>query len=179
MPTRVGGSGREKTVALFELEPFLSSDISAYKFCYGISTTVNTILVDGGAGTGPGEGEAALDIEDVAGLAPDATMDVYEAPANTWTDVTDEYTQIADDDTAQVVSSSWGSCESLTGTGVPQSEETIFEEMATDGQSMLAAAGDTGSEGCYRTDGDYISLSVLDPASDPWVTGVGGTDLTP
>ena len=171
-----GRLGAGETVALFELEPFLSSDISAYESCYGISTTVNVTTVDGGDGTGDGSGEAALDIEDVAGLAPDATIDVYEAP-NTPTGLLDEYTQIADDDTAQVVSSSWGLCEPLEGSSVAQSEEAVFEEMDTDGQSMLAAAGDSGSEACYQADSD-TSLSVGDPASDPWVTGVGGTDLT-
>ena len=36
--------------------------------------------VDGGAGSGPGSGEAALDIEDVIGLAPKARMFVYQGP---------------------------------------------------------------------------------------------------
>jgi subtilase family serine protease len=171
-----GRLGAGETVALFELEPFSSSDISAYESCYGVSTTVNVTTVDGGAGTGTGSGEAALDIEDVAGLAPDATIDVYEAP-NTSTGLLDEYTRIADDNSAQVVSSSWGLCEPLWDYSIAQSEETVFEQMATQGQSMLAAAGDSGSEACYQADSD-TSLSVQDPASDPYVTGVGGTDLT-
>jgi hypothetical protein len=174
-----GRLGVGETVALFELEPFLSSDISAYESCYGISTTVNVTTVDGGAGTGDGSGEAALDIEDVAGLAPDARIDVYEAPS-TSNGPLDEYTQIADDDSAQVVSSSWGLCEPLEGSPTAQSEETVFEQMATQGQSMLAAAGDSGSEACYYPQDGYYdkSLAVGDPASDPYVTGVGGTDLT-
>jgi subtilase family serine protease len=172
-----GQLGADQTIALFELEPFSSSDIGTYQTCYGISTNdamVNVTVksVDGGAGSGSGSGEAALDIEDVTGLAPAASIDVYEAP-NTETGVLDEYAQIADDDSAQVVSSSWGLCEHSEGMSTAESEETDFEQMAAQGQSMLAAAGDDGSEGC-GTD----SLAVDDPASDPYVTGVGGTTLS-
>jgi subtilase family serine protease len=172
-----GQFGTGQTIALFELEPFSSSDIGTYQTCYGISaddamTNVTVKSVDGGAGAGSGSGEAALDIEDVTGLAPDASIEVYEAP-NTETGVLDEYAQIADDDSAQVVSTSWIVCEHSEAMSTADSEETDFEQMAAQGQSMLAAAGDDGSEGC-GTD----SLSVDDPASDPYVTGVGGTTLS-
>ncbi len=171
-----GQLGAGQTIALFELEPFSSSDIGTYQTCYGISTNdtmvnVKVKSVDGGAGSGSGSGEAALDIEDVTGLAPAASIDVYEAP-NTDTGVLDEYAQIADDDSAQVVSTSWGLCEKSEGMSSANSEEADFEQMAAQGQSMLAATGDDGSEGC-GTD----SLAVDDPASDPYVTGVGGTTL--
>ena len=106
-----GDEGAGITVALFELEPNLTSDIAAYQTCYGTSATVNYIKEDGGAGTGAGEGEAALDIEDIIGLAPKATIDVYQAP-NSDTGLIDNYTAIVDEDTAQVVSTSWGECES-------------------------------------------------------------------
>ena len=112
---------RESTVALFELEPNSSSDIAAYQSCYGTSATVNYIKVDGGAGTGAGQGEAALDIEDVIGLAPKATVDVYQAP-NTNTGVIDNYTAIVDNDTEQVISTSWGECESQSGSGIISEE---------------------------------------------------------
>ena len=65
-----GDEGAGITVALFELEPDLTSDIAAYQSCYGTSATVNYIEEDGGAGSGAGSGEAALDIEDIIGLAP-------------------------------------------------------------------------------------------------------------
>ena len=179
----LGRFGAGQTVALYELEPFSTSDIGTYQTCYGISTSdamtnVSRIPVDGGAGSGPISGEAVLDIENVAGLAPDASIDVYEAP-NTGTGPFDEYKQIAEADSAQVVSTSWGSCESAEGASNAQSEELIFEQMAAQGQSLVAAAGDSGSEDCQRPGQTNQSfLAVDDPASDPFVTGVGGTNLT-
>jgi subtilase family serine protease/6-phosphogluconolactonase (cycloisomerase 2 family) len=171
-----GYLGSGETIALFELEPFSSSDISAYETCYGISTSVHTISVDGGAGTGAGVGEAALDIEDVAGLAPDATIDVYEAP-NAGNGAYDEYQKIAENDTAQVVSTSWADCEPFSGSSDVDALDPLFEEMATNGQSVVAAAGDFGSEACWDGESSSDELAVLYPASDPYVTGIGGTTL--
>jgi len=167
-----GDEGAGQTIALFELEPNLSSDISAYQACYGTDATVNYIKEAGGAGTGAGSGEAALDIEDVIGLAPKATIDVYQAP-NSDTGLIDNYSAIVDSNTAKVVSTSWGLCESESGSSVINEENTLFEEAATQGQSVFAAAGDDGSTDCGTS-----SVGVDDPASQPYVTGVGGTTMT-
>jgi subtilase family serine protease len=164
-----GDEGQGVTIALYELEPFSSADIAAYEACYGTTTAVTTIPVDGGAGTGPGSGEAAMDIEDVIGLAPQASIDVYEGPPSP-AGAYQTYSRIVADDTAQVISTSWGMCEALQGAAPAAAENTLFEEAAVQGQSVVAAAGDEGSDDC----GIGIR-SVDDPASQPWVTGVGGT----
>ena len=167
-----GDEGSGITVALYELEPDLPSDIAAYQSCYGTDTSVNYIEVDGGAGSGDGLGEAALDIEDIIGLAPQATIDVYQAP-NSNSDAYDNYTAIVSADTAQVISTSWGLCEAEAGSSFIADEATLFEQAAAQGQSVFAAAGDSGSEDC-----DTSSLAVDDPASQPYVTGVGGTTMS-
>ena len=56
-------------------------------------------------------------------------------------------------DTVNVISTSWGQCEPILtadARGFMQDENTLFQEAATQGQSIFAAAGDTGSEGCDR-----------------------------
>ena len=138
-----GDEGRGVTVALFELEPFSASDVAAYQACYGTAAAVTTVAVDGGAGTGAGIGEAAMDVEDLIGLVPDASIKVYEGPA-TGTGAYDIYNRIVSDDAAQVISTSWGICEALEGSVPAAVENTLFEEAAVQGQSLLAAAGDTG-----------------------------------
>jgi kumamolisin len=57
-----------------------------------------------------------------------------------------------------------------------QAENTVFEQMAMQGQSMFGAEGDTGAFSCIRSDGTTI-VNVLDPPSQPWVTSVGGTSF--
>jgi hypothetical protein len=173
-----GDEGAGQTIALFELEPNLTSDILAYQSCYGTDATVSYMPVDGGAGSGAGSGEAALDIEDVIGLAPAATVIVYQAP-NTDNGLLQEYSAIVTQDRANVVSTSWGECEAdEVGSNIASSENTLFEEAASQGQAIFAAAGDSGSEDCDLGGGHpNESLAVDDPASQPYVTGVGGTSL--
>ena len=48
--------------------------------------------------------------------------------------------------------------------------------MAVQGQTMIAASGDAGSEDCYPTDGS-TQLAVDDPGSQPDVVSAGGTSL--
>ena len=85
------------------------------------------------------------------GLAPEAHLLVYEAE-NGGTGTIDELTAIADQDRAQVMSSSWGVCEAFLGTSAAKAENTVFEQAAAQGQSMVSIPGDEGSEGCLPND---------------------------
>ncbi len=173
----LGDLGKGQRVALVEFEPNLASDVSSYKSCYGIGTTVSYVTVDGGAGTGAGSGEAALDIEDVAGLAPGAAVDVYQAP-NTDAGNYDAYQQVIAADTAKTISTSWGLCEADDSPSDESAQEALFEQASAQGQTVLAAAGDAGSTACLTAGGaDASALNALTPGSLPYVVSVGGTTL--
>jgi subtilase family serine protease len=73
------------------------------------------------------------------------------------------FNQMAADNTSKQVSCSWGWSDDES------SLDPIFEEMGAQGQSIFVATGDNGS----GTPGD-----VVWPADDPYITAVGGTDLT-
>ena len=133
-------------------------------------------------GTGT-NAEAAMDIENVIGLAPKATIDVYQGPDATNKSVIDVYSAIVNANPPDpVVSTSWGECEpdqDTSDSSLRSTEESLFEQAAAQGQSVFAAGGDTGSTDCY---GDPNSpntskLTVDDPASQVYVVGVGGTSL--
>jgi subtilase family serine protease len=176
----VGDEGQRTRIAVVELEPNLTSDIAAYKQCYGIATKINYIKVDGGAGTGTGAGEAALDIETLAGLAPKATIDVYQAP-NTGGGPGDGLYDIlkkwADTDKDKVLSVSWGSCEAKVAPANVAAQEALFEQANAQGQTVFAAAGDNGSTGCSTDTTPNPRVSATSPASEPYVIAVGGTSL--
>ena len=55
----------------------------------------------------------------------------------------------------------------------------IFDRMALQGQTIVAASGDAGSEDCYPDAnlGHPTSLAVDDPGSQPDVVSAGGTSL--
>ena len=143
-----GALGAGVTVAIYELEPFSSSDIKAYQKCYGTTASITTTNVDGGPGTTTQQGEAALDIEDVIGLAPQASINVFQGPNNTQKGGFDTYEQIISNPvTPEVISTSWGMCES-NNLSNDQAENTLFEEAAAQGQTIFAASGDTGADAC-------------------------------
>ncbi len=174
-------AGKGVTIAVYELEHFASADIATYKDCFGADSAIRTINVDGGpSGSSSGAGEAALDIETAIGLAPEADIVVYQGPNGSAAGVVDTYNRIVADDLAQVVTTSWGICEPhLAGTPITATEHTIFAQAAAQGQTVLAATGDSGSRGCAKRNGTGdTELAVDDPAAQPEVTGVGGTDLT-
>jgi Pro-kumamolisin, activation domain/IPT/TIG domain len=191
-----GDLGAGQHIAVYELEPFLRSDVKTFDTCYfgaaraaSMLKRLHVIPVDGGQPTGPGSGEANLDVEDISALAPDATIDVYEGPSpgtdGTDYDPVDNYVAIIDADRDQVVSTSWGLCEQAIEAGQPglqQAENALFEQAAAQGQSVFSAAGDNGSDDCntFETSTPVSGqnpVSVDDPGSQPYVVSVGGTTI--
>jgi hypothetical protein len=173
----LGDLGRGVHVAVAELEPNLATDITAYETCYGIKTPVKYITVDPGLAAGVGSGEAALDIENIAGLAPDVTIDVYQAPNTTLTTLLDIATKVADRDQDQVFSLSWGLCESLSGSALLAHYQTVFKAINSEGITVVAASGDTGSTGCFNSRATDKVLSPEAPASSNYVLSIGGTSM--
>jgi subtilase family serine protease len=183
-----GNTGSGISVGLFELENYSPNDVAAYQQCFGTHAPVSAIKVDGGPTAAPdmstGVGlESALDIETVVGLAPGASVKVYQGPDNpTTAQYLDVFHRMVTDDSVQVISTSWGICEADLQANDPtfiSSEATLFAAAAAQGQTVLAASGDSGSTGCYPgTTTPNSALVVDDPASQPNVTAVGGTRMT-
>jgi len=175
-----GRLGQETTIGLLELAGYDAPDVGTYQSCFGTSATVTNVEVDGGPGASGGNAaaeEATIDIEAALSVAPQANILVYEAPDSLSAEL-DVWARMADDDVAQVVSTTWGYCEALLPSGAAAAEDTVLAQMAAQGQGVFAAAGDTGSEDCFGLDQSDTNLAVDDPGSQPYVTSVGGTSLT-
>jgi subtilase family serine protease len=128
-------------------------------------------MVDGG-GSPFRQGEAALDIEQVATLAPGSGIVAYDGPG-----LTDTLTAIADDDSAGTVSASLGACEADDAPTQIASQSVALDQLAAQGQTVVVAAGDGGSDNqCFDINGNP-ELGVNDPASQPDVLAAGGTML--
>jgi subtilase family serine protease len=169
--------GRGISVGIVEFgEPNLPSDIHAFQTCYGTSTKIQYDKVDHFGQTGPGEGEAALDIETVLSLAPDSNIIVYRAP-NTGASAYDIYRTMVGQDRVRVISESYGLCEHLQDPHAANAVTALYEQAAVQGQTIVASSGDAGSEAC-QPNGLRNLLSVNFPASNPLVLGVGGTRIT-
>lgn len=178
-----GYDGQGQTIALIEYDGYLASDISAYTSCYGgASVPINRIAIDGGAGAPSANAtEVELDMENILSAAPKlAGLDVYEAPnTNSDAPTIDMWGQIINNDAIPVISTSWGLCEQSSVTTLLNEENSLFALAAAQGQTIVAAAGDYGTNDCRTplSSGQAVQ-GVDDPASQPYVTGVGGTTLT-
>jgi subtilase family serine protease len=178
-----GLQGEGQTVGVFELDGYSQSDVQAYTQCFGGGNVpIQNVILDGFNGQ-PGAGaiEVELDIEVILSMAPRlAKMVVYEAP-NTTQGYNDEFARIVSDRTP-VISVSWGDCEKNMGQQEANQENKFFQEAAAQGQTILVAAGDSGSSSCFQLQaggqGFDFSLNADDPAAQPFVTAVGGTTLS-
>jgi subtilase family serine protease len=158
-------TGAGQSVGLFEFAGYQLSDVRNYfkQVKQALNVPVRGVSLNGvGLGCNPqvcDDAEQALDIEMSISMAPGLKQVVVYVGNN---DVS-IFNQMAVDNTSKQLSCSWGWSDDES------SLDPIFKEMASQGQTVFVATGDDGSS----TPGD-----VVWPADDPWITAVGGTDLT-
>ena len=180
-----GLRGQGERVALIEIDGFRYGDLRQFATCFGLATPAIN-----GFGVGlrhplPPGGESTLDLEVLDAAAPQLkAVDVYESRSSA-VDVLHSLTAPLANRASKpdVISASLGSCEPQTvasiGNSGLRSVEGALSLAAASGISVLAAAGDAGSSSCLTPDGRPLpGLAVSYPASSPWVTGVGGTNVT-
>jgi subtilase family serine protease len=187
--------GTGQTIGLFELFPFNQQDIQDYEDAVGLSpyVTVTPVLIDGANGDSSSYDyidpntfaqtpyldyafEVTGDIEVAISMAPGCSVLVYEGPtplgepplgtnfiqdATTTAQINDVLNHMATDNLAKQLSCSYGFDINL-------STVQIFQQYAAQGQSFFLASGDGGA---YPGPAD-------EPADDPYITVVGGTQLT-
>ena len=156
-------TGTGQSVALLQFDGYYASDITAYRTKFGLpSVRLVNVAVDGGVSSpGDGNSEVCLDIEMAMAMAPGlSNIYVYMAPQDSpWVDL---LSRIANDNLAKQISCSWGG-------GAPDpSAETVFQQMAAQGQSFFNASGDA----------DAFTGFIDFPSDSPNIIQVGGTTLT-
>ena len=187
------GSGQ--TVAIFAIGGLNTANIATFDAQYGagwpaLKLNIRSFDVQHARYDGPEqavshdangqsfEQENELDVETVRAIAPGATIDVYElAPADEGVTAFLNFVQTADQNGATVMSISYNFCESevaaagATAAGL----EGAFRRLAIGGRSVFVASGDQAGK-CISSQGPEID-GVYYPASNPFVTAVGGTRL--
>jgi subtilase family serine protease len=165
-------TGAGQIIGILSFDGYLPSDVRLYFSKTGMRSKVpiKNVLVNGfnGACTTPGsttesacdDGEQVLDIVNAIGMAPGIQQILFYEGASD----TQILNQMAVDNTAKVLSSSWGWNPSDAA-----SDDPIFQEFAAQGQTFVSASGDSGQ---------FNTATFFFPAVDPYVLQVGGTDLT-
>jgi subtilase family serine protease len=174
------------------------TDVQAYSAHSNLPVPTVTIRqVDGGSGAfsvnNPDAAEASLDTQMSLGTAPGAQETLYDLPELTDDAITDGYTAVDEDNIVDVVSSSFGECEqdflpAANGgtdfTSILKTFHALFQQGNAQGITFLASSGDNGAPACTTAafdnnpvNGTNLVLGVENPADDPNVTAVGGTNL--
>jgi len=146
---------------------YYNSDLTSYESEFGLpAVSVTTVPVDGGTVTQSGADttECSLDIEMVMAMAPRASIYVFESFSGGFEDVLGS---MVSHTFIKQFSCSWYGIDM----GNNQSLDVLLMEMAAQGQTFIAGSGDTDAfEGSAN--------SAQWPGDDPYVTSVGGTQLT-
>jgi subtilase family serine protease len=173
-------------VAVFEQGGFTASDVTTYiermKLPKAKVTQIGVNNYEPGTiNTDAIELEAVLDVDLTLAINPDvAEVIAYEdGNAGDPLDVALVLTfdQVASDAKVQTLSVSYFEDEAQAGDTAMAAENTALEGLASTGTSVLASSGDLGAYGNVGLQTLPVTLNVEDPASQPLVTGVGGTTL--
>jgi kumamolisin len=174
--------GQNMTINLVETDGSYQDDIQNYLSCVHFTGHLSFVNIDGKPSDA--EGESTLDVQMVAGLAPAASINVYQTDGNAnddpWTNVNDELQRILDDNTSNanagsVVSISLGIDEGdISSDDVHALDSSLQQLTKVEHMTVFVASGDCAA----YADEQFGDLSVSFPASDPWAVAVGGTKLS-
>jgi kumamolisin len=185
----VTGSGQSIAIVINTFPD--ASDLTTFWSTYGVSQSINNISfiqVLPGPLPAPG-GEESLDAEWASSMAPGAQVRIY-ATADPVTDLLSShfdvaYQQVFADAVAHPeygihqMTMSYGEGELSSTYSQILTDSQYFANLASAGVTLFASSGDGGSTPGGGGFGDTSgSPQVESPASDPNVTGVGGTLIT-
>ncbi len=179
-----GFDGSGTTIGMVEFDTYDLHDVNNYMLCAQPSTFANNriqnvVVVPGGAApdSGPGAGEAVLDMELAAGLTGPNTkiIDYYAPNDNQWeASLLDILHRAASDKKINVLSISYGDFERDMSQTYMESVNDAMKLLASEGISVFVASGDCAAFGS----GQFGDKALSFPASAPYAIAVGGTQLT-
>lgn len=181
-PSYEEASGAGVTIGIVIDSPVSTSDVDDYfkEELSPVAPRLTDNRIDGG-GTlgGSGTFEATLDVEQSGGMAPRASIVVFDIPDLSPQHIYDAYSAVAKDKSVIVVNSSFGGCEleynSPSGAKALKMFDNVFKQGLSEGITWVAASGDHAALQCGSNEN---ALGVSWPAVSPYVLGVGGTNLT-
>jgi subtilase family serine protease len=175
-----GLRGRGARVSFVEIDGFKRSDVKTFGACFGFTVPPIHVHPVGGPVLSPSD-ETTLDLEMFSAAAPRAeSMDVYEGSSSAAGILETSAAALGRRGRRpDVISISLEGCEPrYVGSRVfAEAYNNVFAVAAGAGISTLVAAGDQGSSMCTEGTTALGLLATSIPATLPYVTAVGGTNL--
>jgi len=176
--------GTGQSIAIVGASNINIQDVRDFRNLFGLPANDPQIIVDGpdpGVTETGWESEADLDLEWSGAVAKNATIELVvseDTESTLGADLSAAY--IIDNNLAPVMSASYGVCEAFLGDGGNAFYNSLWEQGAAQGITIVVAAGDAGSATCDRLPNETAAqygLAVSGTASTPFNVAVGGTDF--
>jgi pseudomonalisin len=159
------------------------SDVQAFRSYFGLPANNPTVVVNGpdpGIVSSDEESEADLDVEWSGAVAQNSPIQLVVSASTTSDGVYLSAQYIVGNNLAPVMSMSFGLCEAALGSAGNSFLNSLWQQAAAQGITVLVAAGDSGAAGC---DAASAQTAVQGPAvngncSTPYSVCVGGTEFT-
>ncbi|HST77012.1 MAG TPA: protease pro-enzyme activation domain-containing protein [Verrucomicrobiae bacterium] len=174
--------GTGQTIAIVGRTDINLADVQFFRSFFGLPANDPVFILNGpdpGNLGGNEEAEADLDVEWSGAVAKNATIDFVISQSTATTDGVDLSAQfIVNNNVANLMSTSFGLCETALGTAGNDFWNTLWQQAAAQGITALVSAGDSGAAGCdaaTSTTGTGTGVNGL--SSTPNNISVGGTEF--
>lgn len=184
-----GIDGTGETIAVVTDSNINVQDIADFRSVFGLPVNAPKVTVNG---TDPGvdvngdEIEAVLDVEWAGAVARNASINLVVSASTNASfggDLSAAFI-INENPPPPILSESFGACELQIGTTANAMYNTMWQQAAAEGITVIVSTGDNGSAGCDVTEINGVptgpaqfGLEVNGIASTPFNVAVGGTDF--
>ncbi|HKW16672.1 MAG TPA: protease pro-enzyme activation domain-containing protein [Terriglobales bacterium] len=186
-PSAAGGpNGAGQAIAIVGQSSIAISDIENFQNALGIPVKDPTLVLVPDTGAvqelSGDEAESDLDLEYSSSIATGAAVYFVYVGNDGNFSVWDSINYAIQTQIAPIISSSYGICEAALTPNDYSVLNGIMAQAAAQGQTIVAAAGDSGSTDCSGVSGlsaaQQQALGVDFPASSQFVTGMGGSEFS-
>ena len=181
----INGTGRTIVIVDAYGSPTIAADLQTFSTVMGLPDANLSVIAPAGEppafdpndGNAVGWGvETSLDVEWAHATAPGANIVLAVAKSNEDADILATTKYVVDNNLGDVISQSYGEAESCMDPALLAQQHEVFAQAVAKGITLIASSGDSGASQPACT-GDGALFEASTPASDPNVTGVGGTTL--
>jgi pro-kumamolisin-like protein/Big-like domain-containing protein len=177
-----GINGTGVRIGIIAQSDILMSDVQTYRQMFNLPLNNPNFVIPGeDPGVSPGDdSESDLDVEISGGIAPGATVDfVPGASTLTIAGVDLSLMYMVENNTDDIISSSYGGCEAEDTAAQINFYLTMSEQGAAQGQTLMVASGDTGPSECDDSsdNAETLGYAVGDNDGNAYVLSIGGTQF--